>query len=349
VDGVVVHVQKGLFAARMAEAVLVLAAGFGLTLSVAVHSGAEPFHAETLTVALIAATLVGATWFYAHRIAAHAIARDLDLHLRHQGGLVTAWELEARGDMGPFALLTVRRVLRKLRPGDAMRALLPPIWLPLAAPLLAAVLVSEVLEDSREAPPPPRLQGLATGLVEGVEALQREYSLAVEEGRAGSADTGDVTLGREVAGLVSAARDLDRKAGEPGVAASEVKERAQALDRTLSSLIQRLAADPVLRTALREARVHSSAVGDALGNGASSGADTTSMATLDGSGAGDEYGESATGSDIMVDSTPPRKGQERADAKERGTVSGPWWSPAYDGVVEHWVEARRKALLREEQ
>lgn len=372
VSAVVRRVHRGLEAASWGESALLGAAALLGTLAAAVVSGAELARAATWGVALVGAAAAGGSWRLEHRSSVRGVALALDRRLRHQGALVTAWELERRGAASSGLGAAVRaRVLERLRAGEAVRALLPPLLLPLAAPFLAAVALALALETrGREAAGGGDLGALGHGLAEALAGAHLAVLEAGEVGAIGSSDARDAlatvrrvqVLGRDLEGpgeraeaaevdrlsseLAGIQRRLDVGPPEGRRLAAELDELRPWLDAARAEL------------ARREAAAAPRSLGGAGGAepGGAEGGDAGGPA--DGAGAvpggsGDAPGPvnrmAPTPSDGTmagpVERTPdPIAPVPAPGDPEAGTIAGAWWPPEHDEIVRRWVDARAAAL-----
>jgi len=381
VTSVVRHARFGLAAARLGEAVLFGAAALCLTLAAAVWNGAGLSRADAWLLAVASAACAAGSWWLEHRRSSDEVARTLDRRLRHQGALVTAYELESRDDAprGELARLLVAQVLTRLRKREAVHALRPGLALPVAAPLVGAALLAFALEARRVEPPPNRLASVAGGLVGSVEGAL--HGVMTDE------DV-DLEFVRGLRAAVGDARDLEREiaaqeAAETGdaAAAAEQLTRLAEVDRKLVDLA-REARDPELRAEISEARTWLDALRDGLEReyggdaprdpiepGAGDGPPETpepaeapeapeapeSTGGGDGAGlagGGGEPGDSATstgpgaGGELAPGAAVPPGGVDGAggDAREPlelGAGAGAWWPERHDEVVRSWLERVR--------
>ena len=296
VGGVVRHARRGLLAARWGESVLLGVTGAFLTLASAVVSGAERSEAETIGVALLAGFLAAAAWRIEHRVHPDGVARRLDKRLRYQGALSTAYELEERGGaLSGLEELVRRRVLDRLRPHEARRALLPPLLVPIGALVAAGGILVLALESVR---PDPAVSvdvaRLARGVVDTLGPLGPD---ALEAGESGALETATV---EELLDVWNRVRDLERRlvlGDERGTHAE-----AQAVERELAELARRLEQAPELRERLEAARTFL----DAARMGLAPSAPPTPDRARDSAGSGEGLGTAGTaaGTAAMTGSDP---------------------------------------------
>ncbi|MCZ6596060.1 MAG: hypothetical protein O7B99_00310 [Planctomycetota bacterium] len=355
VVAVVRHVRFGLTVARWGESALFVATGLCVTLSAAALSGVPLARVDAWIVAALGALACGGAWRLEHRVRADDVARRMDHRLRHQGGLVTAYELECRGENGPLARLLYGRVLHRLRRAEALRALLPPLGLPVAAPLLGAALLALAIEASRPEPEDQNLHAVATGLT---AELDRMWSNAIE------AEGPTLDTARDLRELVVSARELERGLGQedPVRALAEIER----IDRELAELAAKSPLAAELSASLSAARSWADAArmglsesakgtGDAEPPGDVPGADVAkagvAKADVDGTGASarltPDGGEGTIAGSISQEPSAGAAEGAGADGdhpSEAGTTSGSWWPARYDDVVHRWIESRRRTL-----
>jgi myo-inositol-1-phosphate synthase len=226
-------------AARGAEAALLaLAAALCVYGAALVSRAAGP---GVGSLALLCALCCGAAWWLEHPVELGAAARALDRRLGHGGALATAVDLELRPAAGTSASraparslnsmeeLVCQRVLARLRPAEALRALLPPPFLPVAAPVLAGLFLV-LAADARREPPAsaPDLAALAQG-------FDRALALGTQDAELAGAAAGPALARVRAA---RAALPLDPAAW---LRAPELPARLQELERGLAELAPRLA------------------------------------------------------------------------------------------------------------
>jgi hypothetical protein len=373
VAGVVRHARRGLAAARAGEAVLFGAAALGFGLAAAAWTGAGLERADAWAAAAVCALCAGAAWWGEHRRSAADVARALDRRLRHQGALVTAFEVEDRGvpgspgPPGSLGRLLVVHVLERLRKREALHALRPGLALPVAAPLAGAAVLAGVLQAVAVEPPPRSVAVVTRGLVGRLgDTLDAAFA----------DESADLELVRALRAAVAEARDLAaelRAAEEAGIAPPpDAARRLEELDRTLADLAGEAGGEPAsaadLRAELAEARSWLDALRgglepapDAADLGASTPADAADGiddATADGT---EDPGVAERGGDgTMAGSTSPAGGGEApsssspddgtssggadppaAGAVETGTVAGTWWPAEHDAIVRRWLDRVR--------
>lgn len=341
VAAVVRGVRSTLLLTRLFESVLLFAAALLSTRAAALVSGlAGAALSETWPLAILCGVLCASTWWLEHPQGARATARALDQRLRHHGALVTAFELEtrARGERSPMEALVSARVLARLRPGEALHALVPPLVLPVAAPTLAA-LALVLAVDLRRAPPPRALDYLALA-----EGLERSLALGLNERMAGL--EGDLS-GEQVQDLAHVlhgrgALPFSAEAWRENPAAT--RAAVEALDRRVATLAYEVAPDSELRARLDEARVWL----DALSMGLAEAAPGASEAGTDGAGLTNEPGDGTISGSPRPAAVPPIPPElmsasalpqdEGPAAPALGRQAGNWWPAEYDAVVARWLE-----------
>lgn len=343
VAGVVLAVRAALRLTRLAECVLLFVAALLLTRAAALVSGLAGAELEAAwAVALLCGALCAAAWWLEHPQGARATARALDQRLRHHGALVTAFELETRAARSPMEALVSARVLTRLRTGEALRALVPSLFLPVAAPTLAA-LALVLAVDARRAPPPRELDFLA--LAEGLEQALAMGSLdEARTGLAGEDPEGGLSrrqvqaLGEVLHGRGALPWSAEGWREDPAAARATV----EALDRRVAELARGLEPGSELAGRLEEARVWLDALrmglaatpegagGPRAGEGETPGA---ADGTISGSSAPAEVAPSSP--DAMPPSPAPG---EASPTPALGRQAGRWWPAEYDAVVARWLE-----------
>jgi len=350
VAGVVRHAHLALAVARWGESVLFLAAGSCVTLAAAALSGVALGRFDTWIIALFGGLCAGAGWGIAHFERPLEVARELDRRLRHQGGLITAYELERGQVATPMAALVIRRERARLRAREAVRVMFPSLALPVAAPLVGAALLALALQSTRpELPAGLDLSSLAAGMV---GAVGTAYEDALSADGSGSLDG---RTAREVMSAVNEIRTLERLASTLQERPEEARSRLEALDEKLRELTPRLARHPELAAEIDAARNWLDAARMALSPPTSAGiaserGEPLAAGARDGtmsSSAGGVGGESTPTAPIPGDPV----GGEGATAASRpvgppaaeaGTTAESWWPREYDGIVAGWIELRRR-------
>ncbi len=342
VSQVVRHAYLGLRAARWGETLLLSIAGVLLTLAAAVHSGAFLAEPGAWAVSIFAGALLGASWFLEHRVSKVVIARRLDRELRHQGALVTAFELEQRDRSGePFARLLADRVLERLRCKEALRCVLPPLALPVAMPVLAFCALAVALDHAQpDTPRTARLGDLGQGMAAELEEATRVALGASEQGRLDA-----VTAGRLVRAKARAqelARELE--GGEQSA------EELAALDRELARLESELVGQPDLRQPVEASRAWLDAArqgvdaakrnepgGESRPGLAAPGTDATMVGSKSPGGSPDgAAAPPSTPSTSQLDLS-PGTGES---SPERASLAGRDLPAPYRSIIQGWVESR---------
>lgn len=343
VGAVVRAARAGLRAARVLECALFFAAAALLARAAALLSGVEQ---GAGSVAILCGALAAASWWLEHPSPLSAAARALDDSLHHRGALTLALELEerrgARG-LGAMEELVRARVLARLRLGEAVRALSPSFFLPLAAPAVAG-LVFLLVQDLRAAPASAGdLESLSAGLARALGAVpEGEVTGSAPESASGAGPEL-----RELQALLEQAAVPDSPARTR--AAKEARVRLDVLDRRLAE--RAASATPALRPRLAEARVWIDALRAALGEPAAmppSLAESPAApagAAGDGTGPGNLTGAPPDGtiSRPMAEPAPTTLAPGAPSDPALGLQRGSHWPAEYDAVVERWVELSRAA------
>jgi hypothetical protein len=345
VRAVVGGVHFGLAAARLAESLLLGLAGALVTLAAGVASGLAP--GALAGVATLAGLCAGTAFWLERPLELARTARELDARLRHHGALSTAFELEGRGRaLAPLEELVRARVLARLRLDEAVRALFPPLFVPVAAPVAAGLLLYFV-SSGVDRPVPASVDFAA--LANGLEQALSMPSLSEEStGLAGEDEEGGLSRAQvqEVSTALHARAALPFVAEDWRRAPEELWNRVDELDRSLADLAARTERGSELGERLAAARPWLDALRQALaaeggGEGSASGAGT-------GGSTQGTIGSSTPASGV---STPaPRPTNPPPDsARELGTQAGAWWPAEYDGLVARWVELSRAERAPDEQ
>ncbi len=360
----VVHgTSRALRAACGAECALLFVAAFLLVRAAAVLSGVEGAGPAGWAPGALAGALAALAWWWGHPVNAALLARELDRRLRHQGALVTAFELEdERRPLAPIEELVRERVLGRLRADEAVRSVFPSLVLPLGAPVLAALLLALAVERTREL---PRLAAAVrerlTGGLEGVlSSAIGEVRDASEQGELQAA------VARELLELLHRGGELAHD-----LESSESSGKGAELAGLESELADRGASLPpgsALSARIEEVRVWLDALAVELEPAAAAGGTSGGMP----GGAGPDTASSGTGTaaarpEAPADGSGPagvvhalqddlqRGGtHERVDggpaesppAHARGSPGARWWPREYDALVQRWVELRRAELDR---
>lgn len=349
VRAVVASVHFGLRAARLAECLLFAVAAALLTCAAGVASRVALV--ELVGPALVSATCAFVTWWCEHPLRVARTAGELDSRLRHHGALVTAFELEQRaGALAPLEELVRARVLARLRQEEAVRALFPPLFWPLAAPVAAGLLFYFVSAGGQEVERvAPDYSALAGGLEQAL-ALRSvsEESTGIEgqgeDGGLSSAQASEVFEAlharaalpfsaedwqRDPAGLLARVDELDRKLSELGARAergSELAERIEAARPWLDALRQGLQAEEAAR--------------GGPGSAPEAGTGGTTRGTIGGSAPVSGRSTPAPSSPSPTPSVPEPL---------LGLQAGSWWPAEYDGLVARWVELSRAERQSDDQ
>ncbi|HEX6883889.1 MAG TPA: hypothetical protein VF530_10955 [Planctomycetota bacterium] len=352
VAGVVLAVRAALRLTRLAECVLLFVAALLLTRAAALVSGlAGAELTAAWGVALLCGALCAAAWWLEHPQGARATARALDQRLRHHGALVTAFELETRAARSPMEALVSARVLARLRTGEALRALVPPLLLPVAAPSLAA-LALVLAVDARRAPPPRALDfmGLAEGLDQAL-ALgtldEARTGLAGEDPEGGLSRRQVQALGEVLHGRGALPYSAEAWQADPEAARAAVAR----LDRRVAELARELEPGSELSGRLAEARVWLDALRMGLAAGAPEGPGGTEGSGGETPGAADGRISGSRAPAEVAPSSPAAMSQDPApDAAlptpALGRQAGRWWPAEYDAVVARWLELAEASAPR---
>lgn len=351
VGAVVRTARAGLRAARALECALFFATAGLLARAAALLSGVE---GGTWGVAILCGALAAASWWLEHPSPLARTARALDACLHHQGALALAFELEQRGaapGLNALEELVRARVLARLRVGKAVWALLPSLFLPLAAPAVAGLLLLLVL-DRRGAPAEEHSDLAALGA-----GLERALT-------AGLAAAPDLELGtradlrlelQELRARLRAYAGLPGSSAEKTLTAGEARARLEALDRRLAELVARDAAAP--RPRLEEARAWIDALRMVLPSASRKPGSMDAPSMAAGAAASAGAAGDRTGPGSLTDAPPdgtisrpmaqpatlPSPAPDAPSAPALGLQRGNFWPPEYDAVVERWVELSRVA------
>lgn len=357
VSAVVRQVRFSLKAAHAAEALLFFVAG-----SLAVRSAtlvsrvSEADLREAWMLAGCTGLLCAAAWWLEHPVRLHATARALDERLRHHGALLTAFEIEQRRPAQAATSmeeLLRRRVMTRLRRDEAVRALFPPLFLPLAAPTLAG-LALVLLVDAQRAPGPAALDLLS--LAEGLERALSAGEARQESAKPASAGEDEDEPAREASRLLSSLLRTQR--GLPTTeegwreAPLEWLDRLAELDARVAEAAERRPAGAVAER-LEEARAWLDALRTGLraqtppkdeGTGQADGTAPGPQGTISPSAP-------ARPTPMPPDPSLPPSSIASAsalatDGEALGRQAGNWWPKEYDPVVERFVELSRAARAK---
>jgi hypothetical protein len=304
-----------------------------------VLSGGEPRSAGAWIVASLAGFLCALAWRLENPVSEAATARALDRGLHQQGGLLAAWEAHGASSRSTLAQLAEARCLSRIELPAAIRAGMPSIVLPVAAPLVGAAVLALSLEAREASRAAPRLELLDTiaGLARSSQALATELGSDVDPEDAEPAELEALSLAED---LATRARALEEASGRPERGAdahSDTAGELEACERGLFRLSELVGDRPDLRERVAEAQ-------NALDSG---------RRALDpgGAGAGAAGGPDArdvTGGPVAGTMPGPadrtRPSPRPSAEHERGAFTGTYWPAEYDGIVSEWVErARRRA------
>jgi hypothetical protein len=341
IRAVVRHTRLALRAARLGESALLGSAALLLTRAAGALGPGGGAAGELWLLVLLAAALAALSWWLEHPVVEPRLARILDARLRYQGALLTGYELEARGGArSPLEELLCARVLERLRPGEALQALLPPLWVPLAAPLVAALVLALALERTRAAP--AREQADLGQLVAGLQGTLSPGELAARNAlEEGSLAAGEL---RELRELFERAGELARQAQSGEGQAAELRE----LERRCALQAAQLPRGGEVRAQLEELRVWLDALAQAAERPERQPAEVAgggaTAAPGPGSGASGAGGRSVHDPGPDARRLPVGGPTGEGPAGPPGAPGSSWWPAEYDGVVRRWVELRRSEL-----
>jgi hypothetical protein len=347
VAGVVRAVRLSLRATHAVESLLLLVAGVLVARAAMVVSEVEGPGAWG--VALLCGLLAAGAWWLEHPVALEATARELDERLRHHGGLVTAFEIEARASPTPMEELVRQRVLARLRRGEALRALLPPLAVPIGAPVAAGLLLL-LATDAREpaARPGADLDALAQGLARALSTSALDPASA---GLPGEDEDGGLSRAQvqELQRVLSARGALPRT--RDGWDEPDVLARVEELDRRVTDLAREVDPASELHTRLEAARRWLDALrmglaaderGAAADGAAAEGATHGDGGALTAGAPDGTISGSSSGRDVPpMPSDPAAPSASAPSPVPPGLQAGSWWPAEYDAVVAAWVELSR--------
>jgi hypothetical protein len=351
VEAVVDRTRLALATTRWAESALIFTAALSVMLAAISTGGDELARLDSWGLAVTGGLLAALSWRIGHHLGLVEVARALDERLRFRGALITALEIERRDPGSPMGRALRSRVLSRLRLGEAIHAVMPPIALPLVAPLAGAGLLAFALE---RAPGGEELLRVDLApLVSQLEGFTADTHAAWEEGTLDAATAGELlALRRRLRRLAAdlSRSDLDRES---------TREELERLDRDLVDLGPRIQEEAKLAEALESMRPWLDAARMALEEGEGSGGPggsgsaggTESPGGPEASDARSEGPVAAGGSSASPSpveggatsaggsSAPP--GIPDAGDPEPGSSAGAWWRAEYDEVVAGWIEYRR--------
>lgn len=280
--------------------------------------------AAAFGVAASCGVLVAAVWWREQSLAPHEVARLVDRRLELRGAFATAHEAEQRASSS-LARALAARAARSLGVRELRRALPPPAFAWLAAPVVAASvwLAADVVRPAAA----PELAALAERLRESVAGVPGAQGELVRESAeqlaraAGAAAADPAPLVRALERAVEALRALDADAA----ASAGLELELQALDQRLAAAARRL-------------REGANGPGNGGGNASAlqSGAQQRTMAgsTDDGHTRRHPALERATPGELSPQPLVPS-----VDAPESAVLAGPWWPAHHDAVVDAWRRA----------
>jgi len=288
--------------------------------------GADFAGASAFGVAVLCGVSVAAVWWREQSLAPHEVARLVDRRLELRGAFATAHEAEQRAlssssfSSSSLARALAARAAKSLGVSQLRRALPPPAFVWLAAPILSASMW--LAADAVRPAAAPELAALAERLRESVANLPGAGSEQVRERAeqlAQAARAADpAPLVRALERAVEALRALDE--GAAGAAGLELE--LQALEQRLAAAARRLGAG-------------ANAPGNDGGGGSAlqSGAQQRTMAgsTDDGHNRRHPALERATPGELSPQPLVPS-----VDAPESAVLAGRWWPAQHDAVVDAW-------------
>lgn len=355
VAGVIERTRFAIAATRWAESVLI-GIGAGCVLLATISVGGDPLaDLDCWGVALLGALVAALSWRIGHGLDGAEVARRLDERMRYRGALVTAFEVESRDPDNPIGRVLRRRVLGRLRQGEAVGALMPPIALPLIAPLAGAGLLAFVLERAATEDVVGTVD--LAPLVGELEGLTADTQAAWEEGVL------DAETARELLALRRRLRTLASELTRSSADPAATREALEELDRDLVALAPRVQTERELAEALEkmrpwldaarmsfpetptDERPKRSAAGGRGGSGTEGngegsaapapGAEGESPVAAAAGGGSDPAGSGTTGP--LDGGAEPLPGAE----PEPGSTAGRWWGEEFDEIVASWIEQRR--------
>ncbi|MEQ1895372.1 MAG: hypothetical protein ABL998_22775 [Planctomycetota bacterium] len=340
VRAVVSSVRLGLLLACAAESLLV---GLAAALILCAAAAASGLALDAVTgLAVLCGLCAAASWWLEHPVAGERTARELDLRLRHHGALATAYELEGRAQaLAPLEELVQARVLARLRLDEAVRALFPPLFVPVAAPAAAALLLFFVRE-ARPAQEPVAIDygALAGGLEQALamSTLTSESTGVEGEDQDGGLSGAQAT---EILAALHARAKLPFQAEDWRRDPAALAAKVDALDAELAALGARVERESELAAHLEAARPWLDALRAALaaeagpagasGSPGQAGSSGTAQGTIGGSSPAGTSSTSVPNPSIASEPGPA----------PLGTQAGTWWPAEYDGLVARWVELSR--------
>ena len=234
------------------------------------------------------------------------------------------------------------RVLARLRLDEAVRALFPPLFVPVAAPVAAALLLFFV----REAQPVGEPVAVDySALASGLERALSMSTLTTESaGLAGEDEDGGLSSAQaqEIFSALHARSTLPFQAEDWRRDPAGLAAKVTALDAELSELLARVERESELAEHIEAARPWLDALRAGL---------AAEAATAGGPGSAGQAGSGGTNQGTIGGSSPARASSapapnpsiasEPGPAPGLGTQAGTWWPAEYDGLVARWVELSR--------
>jgi len=313
--------RRALAAVLAESACLALAAGLAVA-TAAVLSGAAAATRPGLLAAALGALACGATWWLQRRGTALDVARRLDARLDRGGALACAWECARAGRSGALEAVLLEREARSLDGRAAGRAVAGPSAGFVAAPLVAAALLSVALERAPARPPAPVAPG-------GLATAADPRPARAEAG----AEVTEPIASATPPGAAAGAAQPDASSAAPPTAYREGASSGETVptgDRTADA-----ATAPAAGAGGPAAARPGSALEREPGPQSSTLAEASPGSTMEGS-TGPNRGTAST----MEPTTPTPGETTPAPAAEAGTVGGRWWPARFDPIVRAWTAAR---------
>lgn len=322
-------------AARLAECACLGLAACLVTLAAAVASGARPLTSAALLAAGLSALACGVAWWHEQRRTLAQVAHRLDAGLGREGALVTAFECAGRAERGALEELLLEREARDLVPASGRRAIAPPSVAFVAAPLIAAAVLSLALEHSPQPGTPGQVRGGGAGALAGGELAGGEPGADVAAETGGESDL--VASGSSPLAAPAPA-PTPANAESPAGSLAEAGGDAPNGDSAGSAASN----GPLAGTEL--------AAGTEVQPPESPAQGTSSGSALAHGDAGSTMAGSATGAGAAMSQTNESSSSTRTplegDAPEPGVVAGRWWPAHYDAIVRDWTAARGEEQQR---
>jgi len=346
------HAWRGLGAARAAEGALLGAGALFASQAALVASGGAPASVPAWTVAVLCALLAAASWWREHRLAPLDVARRVDRRRELAGALVTAYEVEQRGEISAVARALAAKVAARLSAREALRAVLPASAPLAAVPFLAGALLALALQ-ARDDPRAASLEALAGRLNAQLAGAGAPAGAAKAAGLTAEEQRALIDLAHGAAALERAARSDELAAGEKE---EDLAGRLRRLEADLEHLERRLPAGSELRRELERAAGTLDAALLALGEPRPAGPAADAGAAASGAGvdtgSGAELARAGSQGRMSGRAKPPEgDATQAADGEphpETGVAGARWWPAEDEAIVARWVE-RCRALASEQR